>query len=153
MQSDATPELAIAAGIFLLLIGIGLGTWGMRLILRQRRSNREHARATGTVVEITLVEGMDNSTFYFPIVTFTTASHQQVRVQCFGSTQLQYPVGASVPILYNPDRPDEAEIAGGGTVGIVLLMTLALFPIALGLVFLVLGLFGKWSGGFRPLEP
>ena len=151
MESNATPEIAMAAGAILLLIGIGFLTWGIRLILRQRRVSKEHARATGTVVEITLVEGMDNSIFHCPIVEFT-AAEQKLRLQCLGSTQDRHPVGSSVPILYNPARPSEAEIVGEGSMGVVILIALAAFPIGLGLVFLVIGLYGRWAGGFQPLS-
>jgi len=138
----------MAGGALVLLIGGVLLTWGIRMALRQRRAAKEHTRATGTVVENKITEGMDNSTFYCPIVEFTVAGGQTVRVQCLGNTRILYPVGTPVPVLYHPERPYEAGIVGEGTFGLVLVNAFAVCITALGLLMLVIGLVGRWAGGF-----
>lgn len=147
-ENTLTPQIAMAGGAFVLLIGGLLQTWGIRMALRQRRAAKEHARTTGTVVENKITEGMDNSTFYCPVVEFTVAGGGTVRVQCLGNTQILYPVGTPVPVLYQPERPEEAGIVGEGTLGIVLVNAFAACVTALGLLMFVIGLVGWWAGGF-----
>jgi hypothetical protein len=147
-ENTLTPEIAMVAGGVVLLIGGILLAWGLRMARRQRRAAKTHARTTGTVLENKMTEGMENSTFYCPIVEFTSASGQKVRVQCLGNTQIVYPVGTSVPILYDPERPEQAGIVGEGSLGIVLVNAFAVGVTLLGLLIFAFGLIGLVAGGF-----
>jgi hypothetical protein len=57
-------------------------------------------------------------------------------------------VGTSVPILYDPERPEKAGIVGEGTLGVLLVNAFAAGVTLLGLLIIAFGLIGRWAGGF-----
>jgi Protein of unknown function (DUF3592) len=69
-------------------------------------------RAQGTVVEVE--ENTDDSdtrtTYYRPVVQFTTADGRKVVFSGSIGTSYAPEVGSAVPVRYRPDDPDQAEI-------------------------------------------
>lgn len=85
---------------------------------------------------------MENSTLVYPTVEFTTRDGQRIRVECSWSTAPKYPVGCTVPIHYDPERPHEADIIGATRLGTLVLIGFAGMVIASGLLLLLVGALG-----------
>ena len=153
MDSTATPAIFMAAGAIVLLIGVCLLTWARRLVRRQRSEAEVHTRTTGTVVEINATEDFEHTTLYSPIIEFPTSGGRTFRVECLGQTQINYPLGTSVTVHYDPERPEKAGIVGEEKLGTALVTAFAIGVTALGLFIIVLGIIVRWTGGFAPSGP
>ena len=77
---------------------------------------------------------------YTPIVEFTTAEGRTLKVECLANSQIQHPVGAVVPVFYDPARPEEAGIVGGDRLGLYLLVGFGIAVTGMGLLMLLGGL-------------
>jgi len=113
MQDTLTPKIAFWSGAAIVVIGALLLAWAIQMIRTLKRRQRLEQHTTGTVVENRVTTDTENSTFISPVVEFTTVSGQTLRVECTWSTQEKYPVGSRVPVHYDPDKPQEADIAFG----------------------------------------
>ena len=81
--------------------------------LRTRSQLKGGARAQGTVVGAKQQMGMlgDNpTTYYHPVVRFTTPDGRTVEFTAGTGTGAQPETGARVPVRYRPDDPDDAEL-------------------------------------------
>lgn len=142
MSDTLTPRITLWAGAAIAFIGTLLLTWGLRMVAIRRSRQRLAQHTTGTVVENRVTTDMENSTLVYPIVEFVTTAGESLRVECTWSTQLKYPVGTRVPVYYNPDRPNEADIVGEGALGPLLLVLFAAGTLGLGLLMVVAGALG-----------
>ena len=90
-------------------LGVLAVVWAVLAYRSQRRFLSKALRAKG-VVQSLKAERMERSTVYFPVVTFTTAAGVTVTATSKSSKSAGYPIGQSLPILYDPDHPDNLEI-------------------------------------------
>ncbi|MBD1881669.1 MULTISPECIES: DUF3592 domain-containing protein [unclassified Coleofasciculus] len=71
---------------------------------------KNSSSTTGTVIDLKL-QASRKSHIYFPLFQFQTPNGEIVKVESnMGSNPPGYQVGQSVPIIYNPNSPNEAEI-------------------------------------------
>jgi hypothetical protein len=69
------------------------------------------SHAKGTVTQMVERAGHDSGTVYSPVYTFQDADGKQHEIHSSGgSYPPAYKVGDTVPVLYQPDKPDNAEI-------------------------------------------
>lgn len=153
MDSTATPAIFVVAGAVVLLSGVCLLTWARRMVRRQRREAEVHTRTTGTVVELKATEDFEHTTLYSPIIEFTTSGGRTLRVECLGQTRINYPLGTSVTVHYDPESPEKAGIVGEEKLGTALLTAFAIGVTALGVVIVVIGIIVRWTGGLAPSGP
>jgi hypothetical protein len=142
MQDQLTPEIVFWAGACIALLGTAGAAWGLRTIWIERQRIAQGHHASGKVVENRVSTDTDNSTLFHPIVEFTTREGRSVRVECSWSTELKYTVGTAVPICYNPERPEDADIVGATRVGTILLVAFAAIVTGSGVLLLVAGALG-----------
>jgi hypothetical protein len=143
---DATPGLVLGAGVSMATIGALLVAWGVRALRRKRARERGDAQAAGLVVENRRSIDTENSTLIHPIVEFTTGNGRTLRVELPWSTQVQYEVGATVAVHYDPAHPEQAGAIGQGRLPLGLLVAFGAFVIVFGLAFVALGLAGLVFG-------
>ncbi len=124
------------------LISIGCLIGGIRALVLLRRRRETSTSATGIVVGLQKqVINPGTSGIYCPTVEFTTASGETVQFQSsFGSMPASHKVGQAVKVLYDPHKPDAAEIDSGLSNWFVpgCLMIFALGAFFFSLMFLVL---------------
>lgn len=135
--------MASDLGISLAFVAVGVATLGGALLLTRRpiRLLRAGGSARGTVLDndesmVQTGRGAANK-FYFPLIGFTTAKGEQIRFTSATGQGKALPKGSEVRVLYDPERPDEAELAT--------FMTLWFFPTVtavFGFPFLAAGLIG-----------
>src|ERR1035437_3512229 len=103
-------------GLYLVFFAIGVAAQGVALLLARRpiRLLRAGACARGTVLGI---EEERSSTgrsgakmFYFPIVGFTTGQGEQIQFRSRVGRGRVLPKGSKVPVIYDPAKPDDAEL-------------------------------------------
>jgi hypothetical protein len=127
----------------LAFVAVGVATLGGALLLARRpiRLLRAGGSARGTVLdteESMLQSGRGAaSKFYFPLIGFTTAKGERIRFTSAIGQGRALPKGSEVRVLYDPERPDEAELATFKT-----LWAPATVTAAFGLPFLAAGLIG-----------
>lgn len=120
-----------------LLSGIGLLIGATLNFTRTRAFLARAAEAIGEVVALEEEPPTEpgESHTYRPVVSFQIGANQRVRFESMAhSNPPQYKIGASVRVLYNPDRPNEARIRS--------FTSLWLLPVilgGLGLIFTGLG--------------
>jgi Protein of unknown function (DUF3592) len=94
------------AGIGLLLLAVAAVTTILTF-----RFVADSERADGTVVDLReSYDPEDNTTSYYPVVRFETADGRQIRFESDASTSDD--VGDTVEVLYDPDDPEDAKLAG-----------------------------------------
>ncbi len=129
-------------GLSWAFVAIGAAAQGGALLLLRRpmRLLRAGGDAQGTVEdnEESLVQSTRGParTFYFPVVQFTTKRGERISFKSQTGGLTARPKGSAVRVLYDPQRPQEGELAT--------FQTLWLFPVvtaAFGLPFLAAGLF------------
>ena len=124
--------------LIFLLVGIGLLVGAAVNVARTRDFLGRAAAAKGEVVALEEEPPTDAQELptYRPVVTFTVGPTQRkVRFKSMAhSNPPQYKVGDAVPVLYDPDRPDDARIRSFTS-----LWLLALILGGLGFVFTALG--------------
>ena len=140
------PGIALGSGVFIVVIGALLVAWGVRNLRRKRERESGDAHATGTVVENRKSVDVENSTLIHPIVEFTTAGGQTLRVELPWSTQVQYDVGAKVTVHYDAAHPEDAGVIGQGRLALGILVAFGAFTIFFGLSFVALGIVGLVFG-------
>ncbi|MFG1874372.1 DUF3592 domain-containing protein [Sphaerisporangium sp. NPDC049003] len=123
---SVTAWLVLAFGLAALVFGgVGAG-----LLLSQRDFRRIAHRVPGQVVRLRPSHSSEG-TVYYPTIRFTTADGRPVEVEGnVGSSPPIAPVGAEVPVLYDPARPDRMRVdtmLGGNLIGMVFAGTGAVF--------------------------
>lgn len=94
--------------------GLGLLATAARILRRTGAFLRRAVSTTGEVVSLETVPPTDSQELptYRPTVAFTIAPNQHVRFESIAhSSPPAYAVGARVPVLYDPERPQDARIA------------------------------------------
>lgn len=118
----------------LIWCGAILLVFGMTLTVRNYQDQATRIPTTGMIIEHVLVQTEAGSDYY-PRVRFLTESGQEVEFQSnSGFASSAYRLGDMVPVLYDPEDPNEAEISS---------FTVSKLPIVLafmfGVLFCVLG--------------
>lgn len=98
---------AVSAPLFIALAVLCV-VWAVWAFRAERRYLSRAVRATGVVRSLTAERMTRGGTAYFPVISFTTAAGVPVTAQSKNSRSCR--VGDSVPVLYDPDRPDEMQI-------------------------------------------
>ena len=120
------PRLFAGTGVLLLAAAAVTAFLTYRFIA-------DSERADGTVVDLReSYDSEDNTTSYYPVVRFETAEGRPVRFESKVSTSDD--VGDTVEVLYDPDDPEDAKLAG-----FLNLWFLSLILGALGAVFTGVG--------------
>ena len=101
------PHQVIAA--VCLAVGVLAVVWAVLSYRSERRYLSKALRATG-VVQSVRAERMDRTTVYYPIIRFTTAAGVPVTAESKTSRSGGYPIGQTLPVIYDPDHPDNVEI-------------------------------------------
>jgi hypothetical protein len=118
-----------AEAVIFLLMGLfftGASLFGRR---QYRARQQRGQRAEATIVALTPTRRL-----FTPKVRFTTAAGQTVEIETeTAAGPGQYEVGQRVPVVYEPDNPENADLATaqGGGYG---------FGLAVGLIFAGVGL-------------
>ncbi|HSV52810.1 MAG TPA: DUF3592 domain-containing protein [Burkholderiaceae bacterium] len=121
--------------------GVGLFAQGVALVLVRRsvRLLRAEGRAQGRVVrsaeEMVPSSSGGSRRYYFPVVEFKTSQGESITFQSGTGRGAATPPGTEVTVLFDPERPSDAEIST--------FMTLWFFPLVtslFGLPFLAAGL-------------
>lgn len=159
-----TPgPVVFLVGLFFAVLGGAMLFAASKLYLKQREFLTHSERATGTVVAFaeSIVTNSRNSdersTFYAPVFTFTDLAGVTHRVtsKTSNGNKPGYRVNQTVPVLYNRDQPDDAELdtffASWG--GVTILGGMAAMFFAFGGAFAVNGLMTMLRGGGRQGPP
>ena len=109
MKSES-PLAATIAGVLLFAVGLAIGA-GLILVNRQEEEALAGwQRARGTVIDLLKRRTIDGEVVT-PLVAFTTTAGERISFTAAPSRESsQYWVTASVPVLYEPSRPQEARI-------------------------------------------
>jgi hypothetical protein len=108
--APAVKVLFVTIGVFAMVVGLGWFGYSAFLVARSRS-------ADGVVVGHEAVDSSvsaglgDRHDVYAPVVSFKTAEGRAVQ---FTSSEFvartQYPLGRAVRVLYDPSKPERAEI-------------------------------------------
>ena len=131
-------------GILFVLIGLAVLIGGVVTAIKQTRKVARGVTATGTVVDLVQrVFNPGSAGVYCPVVQFTTALGQSVRLESgFGTMPASHRVGQSIAVRYDPADPQKAEVdsvtsrwlAPGCMIGMGIMF------FAMGVVFLAIGI-------------
>jgi len=95
---------------FCYAVGALAVVWAVLAYRSQRRFLSRALRASGLVVGLNESQGK-GGTVYFPVVRYTTAAGATLTTTSKDSkSKRRYPIGRAIPVLYDPDQPDKAEI-------------------------------------------
>lgn len=98
-------------GIFLLLVGVGLGVGGLIAGTRTQKFVASAVKGQAQVSRLSSRRSGKGRPVYFPVLRFKTeAGTEHEVVSSVGSSPPSYTAGDTVPILYNPARPEEVRI-------------------------------------------
>lgn len=149
----AYPLRAAFAGVLLFVIGLAIAGGLYQVNDQEQAQVRGWLRAEGTVVELLKRRTADGE-IPIPLIAFTTAAGERISFTVnAGGRASTYYVTARVPVVYPPDRPQDAQIdprsrrwtrnalAGGG----------ALILLALG--GSVAWYASRWDGTSQPRRP
>ena len=102
---------AVIAPVFLTLgvLAVALAVLAFR---SQRRFLSKAMRATGVVKSLT-AERLEKTTFYFPVITFTTAAGVPVTAQSKTSISSSYPIGKTISFSTIPATPATSRSTHG----------------------------------------
>jgi hypothetical protein len=107
------------------------------IALRQRHRERTGLHATGTVVDMVVIESTGkrrSSRYHFPVFEFVTETGRTLRHQSSaGSDPPTHQIGDQIDIWYHPNDPQQCDIRGESR---ALLIAFA----AVGLLFLAVGI-------------
>ncbi len=144
-----TIQLGPRGGKFLaVFVGLVFFVVGGWILYSHYQFSKIAIPATGTVVRIQQITDSRNNIKYAPVIMFKTADNREIVFQEKNTnTYVSYPTSSTVRILYNPNIPENAEIAGATTniMGGVFA--------GLGLIVFLLGLFGKIQTTDNPNNP
>jgi hypothetical protein len=135
--------MASDLGLSLAFVAVGVTTQAGALLLARRplRLLRAGGSARGEVLdnEESMVQSGRGaaSKFYFPLIGFTTAQGERIRFTSAIGRGGALPKGREVRVLYDPVKPNEAELATFKT-----LWAPSTVTAAFGLPFLAAGLIG-----------
>lgn len=123
-----------AVSCFAGLLAFGTGLWEARTRARMRRIG---IHTSGVVVRLDSRAAVDGARMYTPIVEFIdeTGSRREVRSRA-SSTRRPFAVGASVPVVHLPNRPQTARLDTRGEA-----MGTAGVGLGVGLLFVAIGAF------------
>jgi hypothetical protein len=125
-------------------IGLALFIFGVVMLVRTVQFVSRAERTTGTVVAVREDTNSDGDTFYYPDVEFTTAAGETIRFSSNSGSSTSRSEGDQVDVLYDPNNPHDARLAGLFDVWLI-----AVIPLILGAVFIPVGWF-LWR---RTLSP
>lgn len=91
------------------ILGVLAALWAVLAYRSQRRYLLTAQRASG-IVQGVKAERMKQSTVYFPVIQFTTATGVAVIATSKSGKSRAYPIGEPISVLYDPDHPDNLEI-------------------------------------------
>jgi len=115
-----------------LTIGVLAVIWALLAFRSERRFLSTAMRATGLVQSL-IAERMERSTVYFPVIRFTTAAGVTVTAKSKTSRSSGYPIGKTLPVLYDPDHPEDLEIDAFWSRWLIVIGATFLAVIALGI--------------------
>jgi hypothetical protein len=132
--------------IFLIILGGMFGLMGLAFIVtgivfsvktKNRKSHRT-GHTTATVVRISEDDSLLTGSYptvvmYAPVVEYWVNGQRYEKCNKMYHAPCKYSVGQNVPLLYDPDRPEDMEIEEGTAVNA-------------GVVILVLGVFFSMAG-------
>ena len=97
------------------LISIGCLVAGVRALIMQHRQRETSTLTSGVVVALQKqVINPGSSGVYCPTIEFTTTSGETIRFESsYGTMPASHKVGQVVKVLYDPKKPDSAEIDSG----------------------------------------
>lgn len=104
--------------------------------IAKARTRRHWLRASGAVTRNTELLSRQERTLLAPVVEFTNREGRAITFTSAAATSWQrYAPGRRVPVIYNPELPDDAEIATFASrwFGPLTLMVLGAFFLGLGL--------------------
>lgn len=104
-------SVSLVFNIFL-VIGIVMLTVSLIFFYNVKKFNASAVKTNGTVVDLIAKRG-SKSTTYSPVVTYNDEAGVKHRyVSNVSSSPAGYGIGDQVEIYYNPNDPDDAQIAG-----------------------------------------
>ncbi len=92
-----------------LTLGVLAVEWALLAFRSQRRFLGKALRAKGVVQSLT-AEHLERTTFYFPVIRFTTVAGVTVTATSKTSKSRGYPIGKTISVLYDPTDPKNLEI-------------------------------------------
>jgi len=92
-----------------LTLGVLAVEWALLAFRSQRRFLGKALRAKGVVQSLT-AEHLERTTFYFPVIRFTTVAGVTVTAASKTSKSRGYPIGKTISVLYDPNDPKNLEI-------------------------------------------
>ena len=96
--------LGLAAGVLFLLVGLAM-------LAGSYRATTHYLKTTGRIVAVKAEEEAGGSKIYYaPIVEFTTSDQKTHQFTSGISSTSEPVIGEAIPILYNPDVPEDAVV-------------------------------------------
>jgi hypothetical protein len=105
----AYPLRAASAGILLFVIGLAIAGGVYQVNEQEEERLIGWLHADGTVVEL-LKRRSPAGDISIPLIAFTTPSGERISFSVAGGKESTYYVTASVPVVYPPNHPQDAEI-------------------------------------------
>ena len=138
----------VGVGVIFTVLGLFFVFFAIALTVSMRRFSARALTTTGQVMDLQPVTKSDfagsgnSGTTYRPVVNFVDHTGQPREfTSSVGSNPPRHRPGDMVRVLYDPDLPNSAAIAGPGrVVGPVLMGGLGLLATIIGVVVLVLAL-------------
>ena len=127
--------VALVCGVFT-VIGGAFTVSGIRRLRRTRKFVKGASTAPGVVVDFA-VRRVQRTKFNFPVVKYETADGRVVQFESPTATKPGPKIGDEVTVLYDPLRPEEAQIKS-----VMMLWFLPGMFVAVGLPSLVFGALG-----------
>ena len=129
--------LIFVGGMFLLLGLAGIVIGIVSLVREKKRKSHRTGHTTATVVRISeddssLTGSYPTAVMYAPVVEYWVNGQRYEKCNKMYHAPCKYSVGQNVPLLYDPDRPEDMEIEGDTAVnaGVVILVLGAFFSMA-----------------------
>jgi hypothetical protein len=113
-------------------IGVAVFIFGVVMLVRTVQFVSKAERTTGTVVAVHEDTDSDGTTVYYPDVEFNTAAGETIKFSSHSSSNASE--GDEVDVLYDPDNPHDARLAG-----LLDVWMIAVIPLILGAVFIPVG--------------
>lgn len=124
IRSQRTRSIII--GILWLAVGIGLITWTIYDYYKAQTFALMAQTVKGTVIDFELVGGDPAS--YSPIVKFMTQTGETLQFSSkFAQSPPAYQIGNLVDVVYDPQKPNDAEIVGAGNLSSLIWIGFGLF--------------------------
>lgn len=133
----------IFIGVLFFLIGLGVLVSGIFSVFKVRRALAASVKTSGTVTGFGQISGKSGY-LYCPQVKFQIQGGQQFKFQSeFGTQPPSYTVGQKVPVVYQFNNPNKAEIDSAQGLWFVpgCTIVMALFFTGLGAMLFGIGVF------------